>query len=115
MGMYYSTYFFYGVHVPREKYRTSDLLSETDWLELVIRTEFPGSGLSCIVAGDYDRDELFLYVVFQGQDVEVKPGSFGKVPVGPVQKYADRLKKFETAAGYEHLDEPGFLVVPDLG
>lgn len=114
MGFSHSTYAFVGVHVPRGQYE-GDPGQEAERLDELIN-DIPAlrkQGVGHVTAGDYDRDELFLCWVPDGQSCEVKLGAwkaFGQqVPMNAFLAF-ERLAR---AAGYTGLAEPAFLVVPD--
>lgn len=118
MGIFHTTYFFYGVHVPREKYVTDRQYRETEFLDGVIRT-IPDRRniLGHVTAGDYDSDELFLCASPKDDDIETELGTFKVVQshtrAMEVTEWDRLLAQLIEKAGYEGLDEPGWIVVPD--
>lgn len=118
MGYSYGTYHFYGVHVPREQYRTDHLYDETDRLTEVVATgpTLSGVRVGYVTAGEYDEYELFLCVVPTGFDREVPLGEWRKT--GPethaqdIQAWDDLLHTLATVAEYEGLSEPGWITAP---
>lgn len=117
MGFWHSTYHFFGIHVPQDKYQTTSQQQETEWLDAVIKNTpgLSGTGLGYVTAGDYDRDELFLCVRPNGESTEVKLGNFAQVTRESHRpEWHQLLLKFAEAAGYEGLDEPAYIVVPDV-
>lgn len=117
MGFSHSTYHFYGVHVPREQYRTDHQQRECEFIDATIKhtPELAGSDVGHITAGDYDLDELFLAVVPEGQSCLIKVGSFR---IHPATCSADtwdvQLGLLIHALGYKDVGEPGWCVVPDI-
>ena len=76
MGMWHSTYFFYGVHVPGDQY-DGHAWTECERLDKVIAGLGAAAGpVGHISAGNGDQDELFLSVVPDGENAEVELGSF---------------------------------------
>lgn len=115
MTIYHSTYAAYGVHVPREQYFTQHIQTEAEWLDVVIKNtpELKGQGLGHLSAGPYDRDELFLVLSPEGEDVEVVSELFRVLTDKEAAGRASKIKALAKAAGYDGLAEPGWLVVPD--
>lgn len=115
MGFSHSTYHGFGVHVPREQYRTGHTQSEGEWLDAVIRhTEgLDNRLLGHLSAGDYDRDELFLIASGPGETLTVELGSFVVLAAVDVTGRAEAVKALAEAAGYTLTTEPGWLVIPD--
>ena len=116
MGFSHSTYHFYGVHVPEEKYQTEHQFREIDWLDAVIRHTpgLDGIRLGHITAGDYDADELFLCAVPENADVEVALGTWAvATPESHRPEWDDQLKLLAEAAGYGDIGAPGWIVVRD--
>lgn len=119
MGMYQSTYHAFGVHVPRYLYEPGGPWTETERLdELIAELGLGDTGLGHLTAGNYDRDELFLVVVRDGEDCEVKLGSFAIRRPKPFTHNQDPrpglIARLAEAAGYGDLGEPGWLVIPDV-
>ena len=119
MGFSHSTYFFYGVHVPRERYVTDSQHRETELLGAAIKSlNDPTKALGYITAGDYDQDELFLVTVPDGRDCEVDLGTFTvthpHTDAGLIPEWDRLLANLIGVVGYEGLAEPGWIVVPDL-
>lgn len=89
MGMDYSAYHFYGVHVPREQWVGGyNAWSEGERLDPVIKDLGLGDGsvsVGWITAGDYDRDMLFLCVDIKGLDFEVRLGEYRASPQLPAE------------------------------
>lgn len=115
MGYSYGTYHFFGVHVPQDRYQTDHQSRETDFLDGMIKHTpgLSGTGVGHITGGEYDRYELFLCVVPQGQSCEVKRGSFATVTREAWSpEWIRLLKQLAEAAGYEGLAEPGWIVLP---
>lgn len=113
MGMYHSTYFAYGIHVPvegsawEESERADDVLPK-------IKAACPDVGH--LSAGDYDRDRFFLVTKCD----EVDLGNFAHVTpqTATAEQLADWNRQLAEAAerlGYgENTGAPGWIVVPDL-
>ena len=117
MGMYHSTYFAYGVHIPLP----DDVhpWAENDRLDEQLRTlreQCPDVGY--LSAGNYDADELFLTT----QCDEVALGTYKHVTPETVtaEQLADWNRQLAAAVhalGYGDLPglgQPGWLCVPDL-
>lgn len=112
MGMYYSTYFAFGVQVARNAY-DSDLMRRFDDIDdigQVVRH----LGVNYLLAGDYDNDRLFLTThcesVDWGEVKRVDPFSLGH------QEGEWREKLFQAAdlLGISLDEEPAWFVVPDV-
>lgn len=119
MGFSHSTYHFYGVHVPREHYHTDHQQRECEFIDATIKhtPELAGSDVGHITAGDYDRDELFLCVVPEGDYVEVDLGGFRVCPVIPTEEVTGwyvQLNLLIEALGYKDVGQIGWYVVPDI-
>lgn len=121
MSTDHSTYFFYGVHVPKDRWTTAWASSEGGRLDKIIASlPVPSSvSLGHAGAGRYDRDMLFL--VADRSDAEtgitVELGQFRVVQTHTSARdrvdWDEWLRKLAEAAGYGELDEPGWIVVPD--
>lgn len=116
MGMYHSTYFAYGVHVPLSEGKYAWAESEH------IEAELPKHKDRCpdvgyLTAGNYDEDALFITT----QCDEVELGEWKHVTpetVTPEQIAAwnYQLAYAVQALGYigRDVSAPGWLCVPDL-
>lgn len=113
MGMYHSTYFAYGLHIPTDEpaWRETDRIDE----ELKQHKErCPDVGH--LSAGDYDRDMVFLVTVSQ----EIELGEYGHVNHATAEDRANwdaQLANAVHALGYSELPNlaaPGWLCIPDL-
>jgi len=118
MAVYHSAYFGYGVHVPADRYMTQYQTDETDLLDRIIHEADTKGIVGHLLAGNYDRDELFLLCSDPGEHVEVALGNWRHVPrsTGRDPKLTEwdaLLAKVIEAAGYGDLGEPGWIVVPD--
>lgn len=119
MGMSHAAYLVYGVHVPAEKFTEGHLYSETDKLDSLIN-ETPGmdaAGVGHLTAGNYDRDHLFLAVTPEDWDAEVELGTFRVIRADTFAEHRllwdEHLDHLAALAGYEGLERPGWIVVPD--
>lgn len=120
MGFWKSTYHFYGVHVPQDRWVTAWAAAEGDRADKVI-SELELSSLdylvSHIAAGAYDKHMFFLTVGPRGESVQVNLGEFRSVPVGgydvDAERWNDALRTLAEALGYGELDTPGWITVPD--
>ncbi len=109
MGYEVSTYFFYGVHVPGNRYRGEDW-EETERLAPLCR----GTGVGYVLGGAYDQDELFLSVVPPGWSIEIPLGEHRKVNMdAPRELWDSQLKALAEAAGYGDLGPGSWIVLPD--
>ncbi|MFF4751809.1 hypothetical protein [Streptomyces sp. NPDC001270] len=117
MGMYYSTYFAYGVHIPLPN--DVHTWAENDRIDEKLRTlkeQCPDVGY--LSAGNYDADRLFLTT----QCDEVDLGTYKHVT--PETVTAEQLAEWNRqlavavdALGYGTLPDlagPGWICVPDL-
>lgn len=112
MGMYHSTYFAYGIHIPVE----GPAWRETERIDEVLKDHkdrCPDVGH--LEAGDYDRDMVFLVTSSQ----EVKLGEYGRANVASAQQcgeWCTQLAFAVEALGYSGMDlaAPGWLCVPDV-
>lgn len=112
MGMYHSTYFAYGIHIPLNGHAWEE--SERADVSLQrVKAECPDVGH--LSAGDYDRDMFFL--VTQCDSVDL--GQFRHV--NPQSADADQLADWNRqlaaaarALGHDKTGEPGWLTVPDV-
>lgn len=115
MGMYHSTYFAYGVHIPLAD--DVHVWAETDRID----RELPGDrcpDVGHLTAGNYDADRLFLTT----QCDEVKLGTYKHVTPETVtaEQLADwnqQLAVAVDALGYGTLPDlagPGWICIPDL-
>lgn len=115
MGFFHSTYAFYGVHVPKDRWRTHHIHDETDLLDHIIPGMLLQDVVTYVTAGAYDRDELFLAVKIPEMPVEVPLGDFLAVPDTELPTgYLPALHAVAMKAGYSSLDAPGWYVVPDM-
>ncbi|MFJ8146956.1 hypothetical protein ACIQ6R_18040 [Streptomyces sp. NPDC096048] len=117
MGMYHSTYFAYGVHVPVPNgvhpWAENDRVNEQ---LIAVKEQCPDVGW--LSAGNYDADELFLTT----QCDEVSLGTFKHVTPETVtaEQLADWNRQLAIAVdalAYSTLPDlgaPGWLCVPDL-
>lgn len=113
MGMYHSTYFAYGIHIPVD----GPAWSETDRIDTelaAVKDLCPDVGH--LTAGDYDRDMLFL--VTESDEIEL--GKYGRATTATPEQRADWDRQLANAVdhlGYGHLrdlEAPGWLCIPDL-
>lgn len=112
MGMYHSTYFAYGIHIPTGDRPAWEESERAD-------TELPKIKAGCpdvghLSAGDYDRDMFFLVT----KSTEVDLGGFEHVTpqtATPEQiaEWDRQLIAAAMALGYTDTSAPGWLVVPD--
>lgn len=123
MGFSHGTYVVYGVHIPREQYQAhGDPGSEAEYLDKVIATpNLTGRGLGHLLAGGYDRDELFICADDPNDrsNAEIPLGEFRRLDPKPTSSRNDQfvaLAALIVAAGYDllKLDNPGWIVVPDV-
>lgn len=112
MGMYHSTYFAYGIHIPTDRPAWEE--SERAETELAkIKGQCPDVGH--LEAGDYDRDMFFLTTKCTSVDL----GGYEHVTpqTATAEQYADWDRQLIGAAmalGYKDTSAPGWFVVPDL-
>lgn len=118
MGMQYSAYHFYGVHVPNQQWQVDHAWGEGERVSKVIRDLDLGdksAKVGWLAAGGYDRDMLFLLIDIEGLDAEVKPGEFRLSPNRDTPLNWDlALRMVADAAGYTGLSSPGWITVPDV-
>lgn len=112
MGMYYSTYFAFGVQVAANAYE-SDLLRRLEEVEDIDRL-CTDLGVNYLLAGDYDRDRLFLTThcekVDWGEVKRVDPFSLGHQE----GEWRERLFQAADRLGISLDEEPAWFVVPDV-
>ena len=120
MGFYKSTYHFYGVHVPKDRWVKAWAAAEGDRADKVIKNlglNGPDCSVGHVSAGAYDRDMFFLAVGPRDRSVTVDLGEFRSVPVGgydvDAERWNDVLRTLAEALGYGELDTPGWITVPD--
>jgi hypothetical protein len=113
MGMYHSTYFAYGIHIPT---------AESAWVEGDrIDVELAKHKDRCpdvghLAAGDYDHDLLFLVTTSN----EIRLGAYGRATEATTAQRANwdhQLANAVQALGYSELPDlppPGWLCIPDL-
>lgn len=113
MGMYHSTYFAYGLHIPTQE----AAWAEGDRIDTEIRNHrdrCPDVGH--LAAGDYDRDLLFLVT----SSTEIRLGTYGQATEATAEQRANwdlQLANAIQALGYGDLPDlpaPGWICVPDL-
>lgn len=112
MGMYHSTYFAYGIHIPVD----GPAWKETDRIE----QELPKHKEHCpdvghLEAGNYDADMVFLVTTSQ----EISLGNYGHANLATAEQcgqWNTQLAFAVQALGYSGLElaAPGWLCVPDL-
>jgi hypothetical protein len=112
MGMYHSTYFAYGMHIPFDGYPWEEG-ERADTVLAGIKEQCPDVGHLC--AGDYDRDMYFLVT----ECTEVNLGEFKHVTpqAADTEQLAIWNRQLAAAAealGYAVSAEPGWLTVPDV-
>jgi len=116
MGMYHSTYFAYGVHVPPIEGKYAWAEAEHVEAELPQHKE-QSPDVGYLTAGDYDEDFLFLTT----ECTEVDLGQWEHVT--PQSHTPERLADWDRqlaaaveALGYSDRDvsAPGWLCIPDL-
>ncbi len=108
MGMYHSTYFAYGVHIP-------DMRGDIEELLQTARATIDAPDVGYLSAGNYDRDMTFLVTECE----EVALGKFETVTpqVESAARYAEWNRQLQAAAaalGVKPLTGPAWIVVPDL-
>lgn len=120
MGMFNSTYHFYGVHVPVDKQVERGVWLEADRIDNLINDDdrFADTGVSYVTAGPYDDNFLFLCVSPERASCQVDLGEFA------VRRYYDHahdiprwdelIKTLARVAGYGDLGDPGWVTVPDM-
>ena len=112
MGMYYSTYFAFGVQVARYAY-DSDLMHRLEDVEDIDKV-VGHLGVNYLLAGDYDRDRLFLTTycksVDWGEVAKVDPFSLGHQET----EWKAKLLQAAELLEIELDDEPSWFVVPDV-
>ena len=120
MGYDTSAYAFYGVHIPREQWGDPHAGGEPDRVQEVLSANslaVPDVGY--LMAGDYDRDMLFLTAdVTPNEDVEVRLGTFRRFEPASshrLMKLTDQLNEAVKLLGYDilELDAPAYIAVPD--
>ncbi|MFI2426550.1 hypothetical protein ACH5A7_21045 [Streptomyces sp. NPDC018955] len=113
MGMYHSTYFAYGLHIPVD----GPAWAETDRIDselAKLKDRCPDVGH--LSAGHYDDDMVFLVT----KTDEVRLGSYGRANLATDEERAAwnlQLAHAVVALGYDELPdlaEPGWLCIPDL-
>ncbi|MFJ2909378.1 hypothetical protein ACIO8F_08070 [Streptomyces sp. NPDC087228] len=113
MGMYHSTYFAYGLHIPTDAHPWE----ETDRIDTelaAVKNRCPDVGH--LTAGGYDRDMLFLVTECD----EISLGKYGRATTATAEQRADWDRQLANAVehlGYGHirdLEAPGWLSVPDV-
>lgn len=117
MGMYHSTYFAYGVHIPLPD--DAPVWEESNRIDLMLQAhaeQCPDVGH--LTAGPYDADFLFLTT----KCAEVDLGKFERVTPEShdTEQLADwnrQLAHAVQALGYHDLpgiSAPGWICIPDL-
>lgn len=117
MGMYYSTYNVYGVHVPQDQWVEGWAPHEGERLSPIIKELGIGNKsirVSWLSAGDYDRDMLFICMDITGMESQVEMGEYRLNPTIPDMGNWDiALRTVAEAAGYQDLGPCGWITVPD--
>jgi hypothetical protein len=113
MGMYHSTYFAYGLHIPTDAHPRT----ETDRIDAALATvknRCPDVGH--LTAGDYDRDMLFLVT----ESDEISLGQYGhglEATPEQIANWGHQLAFAVHHLGYDQLPglkAPDWLCIPDL-
>jgi hypothetical protein len=118
MGMIYSTYHFYGAHVPADEWYCDHAWFEADRLRGVLKSlglKDSTASLGVLTAGNYDRDMLFLIIRIKELSPVVQLGEFRLSQQLPVLPQWDRaLSLAATAADYDPSKLVfGWVTVPD--
>ena len=106
MGMYHSTYFAYGIHIPD---------TDSEVLEETLKDQPESHRVGYLHAGDYDRDMTFLVTECKEVDLgdveTVTPQSFTRYER---TAWDTALREAAQKLGISDVPEPGWFVVPDL-
>jgi hypothetical protein len=114
MGIDYTTYAFYGVHIPKELWTERDAGSEADLVQALLEeNSLSLADVGYMQAGSYDDDMLFLVA---GGATESELGSFGRFDLDMGARRArfdGLLSLLVSAMGYDtsKLDPPSYISV----
>lgn len=115
MGYYQSAYAFYGIHIPSDQWTEGYAGAEGEKIDSILRAlgnkvKYVGH----LSAGQYDNDRLFLVASHKDESLEVELGEYRRFTADVHEHWALELVCVAQAMGYTDLEEPSWIVVPDL-